>query len=166
MAAITALLHTHNDNTRIGRCLETLYPCDEIVVVDHGSIDGTIQTAREYGARVVAGGAEASPDFDLRRVLGGWILCLDVHESLSESLAASLFELKSQFKPKLPAGHSHLFPAFSVFVREETANGWVAYPTPKTRLVPQEWRRWEGRFPVSDPTASPLEGAILRFRFP
>ena len=54
MPSITALLHTENDALRLGRCLETLYPCDYIHVVDHGSQDGTVPLAREYGARVIA----------------------------------------------------------------------------------------------------------------
>ena len=49
------LLHTENDALRLGRLLETLYPCDEILIVDHGSFDATSQVAREYGARIIAG---------------------------------------------------------------------------------------------------------------
>ena len=53
MTSITALLHTENDALRVGRVLETLYPCDQILVVDHGSRDASVRIAREYGARVV-----------------------------------------------------------------------------------------------------------------
>jgi len=166
MAAITALVHTHNDGARIGRCLETLYPCDEIVIVDHGSTDGTVQAAREFGARVVGAKAVVSPDSCFRLAPAGWVLCLDPRESLSESLAASLFELKSERTSRPEAGHSASLPSFSVFVREETSAGWIAYPTPDTRLVSTEWSLWKGKFPVSDPDASALEGAILRFSFP
>lgn len=165
MASITALLHTHNDNSRIGRCLETLYPCDEIVVVDHGSGDGTVETARDYGAQVIQAKAGVAPGYYVRLAPKGWILCLDVRESVSESLAASLFELKSEWKCQAEEA-PRLTAAFSVFVREETAEGWIAFPTPDTRLVPREWSHWEGTFPVTYPSASPLEGTLLRFSFP
>ena len=94
MNSITALLHTQNDALRLGRCLETLYPCDEILVVDHGSQDGTVSVAREYGARVVRAAEGTAAEHYLRLAFGTptapWVLCLDPRESLTESLAASL----------------------------------------------------------------------------
>ena len=88
---------------RLGRALETVYACDEIVVVDHGSRDGTVRVAREYGARVVDARPQASPaDYRLLAKAGSvnakvtssglvesaWILCLDPRESLTEKVAA------------------------------------------------------------------------------
>lgn len=160
MPRITALLNTENDALRLGRALETLYPCDEIVVVDHGSRDSTVQVAREYGARVLAAEPGASPDHYLRSVRPGWVLRLDPRESLTESLAASLFEWKSEHAGDPPA------PAFSVFVREETAQGWIEVPAAQTRLVPQTWNRWDRGFPVQEASALALEGELLRFVFP
>ena len=162
MVPITAVVHAHNDALRIGRCLETLYPCDEIVIVDHGSDDGTLHVAREYGARIVKAGAEGFAIGDLlssgpRRE--EWILCLDPSESLTESLAASLFEWKSE---AVAEGAS----AYSVFLRQETAEGWVENPVAQTRLVPARWERWTGRFPQNDDTALVLEGELLRFVLP
>jgi len=157
MPAITALLHTENDALRLGRTLETLYPCDHILIVDHGSRDGTVRLAREYGARVVVARIGASLEQHLAATSSGWILCLDPHESLTESLAATLYEWKS-----LPPTGG----AFSVFLREETAEGWIEIPTPQTRLVPVDWSHWEGRLPVTDRFAMALEGELLRFAFP
>ena len=162
MVPITALVHAHNDALRIGRCLETLYPCDEIVIVDHGSDDGTLHVAREYGARVVKAAEQSFAIGDLwgaAHTREAWILCLDPSESLTESLAASLFEWKSD-----PVGESA--SAYSVFLREETAEGWVANPVAETRLVPARWERWQGRLPQNDASALVLEGELLRFVLP
>ena len=160
MPPITALLHTENDALRLGRALETLYPCDGILVVDHGSADGTVQIARNYGARVMAAKSGESPDHYLRSVSAGWVLCLDPHESLTESLAASLYEWK-HLHATAPAD-----PAFAVFLREETAQGWIEHPAAQTRLIPPNWNRWHGGFPAQDPSAPALEGELLRFVFP
>ena len=178
MPSITALLHTENDAPRLGRCLETLYPCDSIVIVDHESSDGTPRLAREYGALVFPAGRHSRPgpgswwraaipsgnrsDPGPRNrdipFLPGWILCLDPRESVSESLAASLFELKSQpVADPLP---------FSLFLREETADGWVQHPAALTRLVPPTWQAWEEHFPQAAVSALVLEGDLLRFVFP
>jgi glycosyltransferase involved in cell wall biosynthesis len=163
MPPITALLHTENDALRLGRCLETLYPCDHILIVDHGSGDGTVHVAREYGAQVVAAAPGASPDEYLLSTTPGWILSLDPRESLTESLAASLFELKDQLKAQSKPDSAR---AFSVFLREESAAGWLDISPPQTRLVPHAWNRWKGGLPIHDPSAVTLEGELLRFNFP
>ena len=172
MTSITALLHTENDALRLGRALETLYACDDILLVDHGSRDGTARVARQYGARVVSARVGASPAEYLRLVNPelvnpsfvnpGWILCLDPRESLTEKLAASLFEWKAE---SLRATATPP-PAFSVFLREETAEGWVEVPAAQTRLVPQSWNLWNGVLPIHEPSALVLEGELLRFAFP
>lgn len=162
MPKITALVHTKNDGLRLGRCLEALYPCDEVLIVDHGSSDGTLQVAREYGARVVGAKTGAAPGSYVRLANARWILCLESSESLTESLAASLYEWKSE-EVRVDALRVR---AFSMFVREETASGWVDNPAAQTRLVPAEWDRWQGQLPVNDPNAVSLEGEILRFVLP
>jgi len=160
MPAITALLHTENDALRLGRCLETLYPCDNIVVVDHGSRDSTVELAREYGACVTSAVPGASPAYYLRSFDRSWIFCLDPRESISESLAASLYEWK------LLAGEAPTAPAFSVFLRKEVSQEWVPVPVPQIRIVPPDWSRWDGNFPAADSAAVVLEGELLRFDFP
>lgn len=160
MTRITAVVHTHNDGLRLGRCLETLYPCDGILIVDHGSHDSTLRLAHEYGGEVVSvksGLNLADADY-LSQKDRDWILCLAARESLTESLAASLYQWKLEQR-QTPQ-------SFSVRLREETANGWVEHGKPQTRLVPTNWRQWNGSFPVNDPRAQDLDGAILRFSFP
>jgi hypothetical protein len=158
MPAITAVLHTENDGLRLGRALETLYPCDDIFVIDHDSRDATISVARHYGARVIDGRKSSSPENWPAPVDQGWIFCLDPKESLTENLAASLYEWKFQ--------KSVLGAAFSMFLREETSEGWREVPLPQTRLVPASWKEWNGVFPGDDRSALPLEGELLRFSFP
>jgi hypothetical protein len=158
MPAITALLHTENDALRLGRALEMLYPCDDIVIIDHSSQDDTVDLAREYGARVVEAETGISLEQHLQQIRHDWILCLDPRESVTESLAATLFEWKSQpTQPSTP---------FSIRIREETTTSWIAHPTPQTRLVPANWTHWHGKFPATDSSAVLLEGELLRFTFP
>ena len=53
MPALTLLVLTHNEAPRLARCLESLRAvCDELLVVDSGSTDGTVEVAREHGAEV------------------------------------------------------------------------------------------------------------------
>jgi hypothetical protein len=161
MLSLTALLHTNNDALRLARCLETLYPCDHILIVDHHSQDATVQIAREYGAEIVVATPESAANHYAKSPAPGWILALDPHESLTEGLAASLFELKSEWK------HRPVTPsAYSVLLREETADGWIEHPAAQTLLVPQTWCHWSGVLPAHDSSAIPLPGELLRFAFP
>jgi hypothetical protein len=160
MPPFTALLHTANDALRLGRALETLFPCSEIIVVDHHSVDATQRVAREYGSRIVlADNATVSRYLDLAR--HDWVLCLNTAESLTEALQASLFEWSL-----LPAAAVAGAQAFSVLAREQVGEDWRDFPAPETRLVPRNWTFWSGRLPAHQPSAVALEGALLRFAFP
>ena len=164
MPSISALLHTTNDAPRLGRALETLYPCAEILVVDHNSSDNTLRVAREYGARIVSvGGKNASGNLQpslLQSAAHDWIFCIDPREALTEALAASLFEWRG-----LPS-KSMLANSFAIVLREETPTGWQELSAPQTRLVPRDWSRWQDHFPAHDPHAPLLTGELLRFSFP
>jgi glycosyltransferase involved in cell wall biosynthesis len=162
MLSLTALLHTCNDGLRLGRCLETAYACNEIVIVDHGSTDDTLHVAHEFGAKIVRAHWETVEGNEIGPVgLGArWVLCLDPREALSEALAASLLEWKWNEADSQHPG------ARAILLREENAHGWVENPVPQTRLVPAKWDRWKGRFPENHPSSATLEGKLLRFAFP
>lgn len=157
MPPIAALLHTHNDELRLGRALETLLPCSEIVIVDHHSTDGTCRIAQRYGARVVRNDS-FSPHNLVKLSRPEWIFCLQARESITEGLQASLYEFT--LKPVEEGS------CFSILIREETGSGWTSPATPETRLIPRNWKNWNGRMPRQEPSAATLQGHILRFRSP
>lgn len=152
MPPLSAILHTHNDELRLGRALESLRPCDELLIFDHGSQDGTGGVAREYGARLLP-----ATDADLSRARHDWILCLLPTEALSEGLEASLFEWKL-------AEHAASC-AFSMAVREQAGDQWLSH-RPTTRLVNRRARLWFGSLPSNDSQAQVLAGDLLRFQQP
>jgi hypothetical protein len=160
MPPITALLHCADDALRLGRTLETLLPCNQILIVDYRSRDHTRRIAREYGAHFVAADKAAQAEADCRNLAqNDWILCLQPGESISESLQASLFEWSM-----LPSGEVVSTLPFSVFVREQSKDEtWLELPQPVTRLVPRSWSRWRGWLPAHEPNAPTLEGKLLRF---
>ena len=51
MPRLSAIVITRNEAANIGDCLDSLAFCDERIVVDSGSDDGTAAIAREKGAR-------------------------------------------------------------------------------------------------------------------
>jgi glycosyltransferase involved in cell wall biosynthesis len=160
MPSITALLQTANDALRLGRALETLRACEEILIVDHDSSDATLRIAREYGARILSGKDGAVSGNYLPAARCSWILCVEPRESITEGLEATLYEWRSATRVDSKA------TAYAVSIREETSEGWLDLPAPQVRLVPKTWNRWHGSLPADDSSAIALDGNILRFILP
>ncbi|MGA9510711.1 MAG: hypothetical protein WBV55_18965 [Candidatus Sulfotelmatobacter sp.] len=161
MPPITALLHTTNAGLRLGRALETLLSCTEILIVDHHSADATLRIAREYGARIAPYCPQSNANYYLERARYDWILCLDPMESITEGLQATLFEWSS-WPTDAVANKS----SFSVFLREQVSHRWRTSSRPETRLVPRSWTQWKGFLPADDRSSVPLEGELLRLAYP
>ncbi len=88
---------TYNEAHRIVGCLDSAAQlCDEFVVVDQGSIDGTADLAREWGATVVEdlrwGYCEISRPVAANHTLAPWILVLDADERLFPEVIPTLRE--------------------------------------------------------------------------
>jgi hypothetical protein len=157
MPPITAFLHTLNDARHLGRALESLRPCDEILIVDQGSTDSTLRVASEYGATIRTSSPDPSIAEHLPRARHEWIFCLLPTETLTESLEASLFEWKLH-----TPGHVAQIASASVIVKDEAKNSGAETVT-STRLVPKRWNRWDGALPQYDPRSLLLQGDLLRF---
>jgi tetratricopeptide (TPR) repeat protein len=76
-----------DEEEMLGRCLEAVAPAvDEIVIVDTGSVDGTIEIARSFGARVIerewTGSFSDARNVSFDAATGDWLLYLDADEVL------------------------------------------------------------------------------------
>jgi len=165
MPPITALLHTKDDALRLGRALETLFPCAEILVIDHSSADATLRVARAYGAREVAADAEAHACHYLDLAKTDWIFCMEPTECISEGLQASLFEWAAR------ASESIGEFSFDVVVRRQVGELWLEASL-ETRLISRRsprcsaMFRGKGYLPSHESSGVVLEGELLRFDFP
>jgi hypothetical protein len=154
------MLHTANDALRLGRALETLMPCAEILIVDHHSSDPTRRIASQYGVRLVTADERSSAEY-FKLARHDWIFCLTPSESITESLQATLFEWAS-----LPGEIENGSHGFCVVVREQADRVWRELGSPETRLVPRTWKLWNEQLPAYDPKSVLLEGELLRISFP
>ena len=90
---LSACIITLDEADNIDACLESLAFCDEILVVDSGSTDGTRERAAAKGARVIEhpfAGYRAQKDFAVRSARHDWVLCLDADERVTPQLRASI----------------------------------------------------------------------------
>jgi glycosyltransferase involved in cell wall biosynthesis len=161
MLKISALLHTKNDAQRIGRALDSLRPCDEVLVIDHDSEDETAKIARHHGAKVKKAVQGVEDGTYATDAANNWILCLLPCEALSEGLEASLLTWKHQFDDK--DGNAPNAPALSFTLRRETEDGWEQSP-PQTRLVNRNSINWTAALPPDTNGAVVLPGDLLHFR--
>lgn len=90
---LSACIITLNERDRIDGCLDSLAFCDEIVVVDSGSTDGTREHAAARGARVIVrafDGYRSQKDFAVKAAAHDWVLCLDADERVTPQLRESI----------------------------------------------------------------------------
>lgn len=136
---LSAIVITLNEAAHIGACLEALAFCDERIVVDAGSSDGTVAIARDKGARVVSHawlGFGAQKNHALSLASGMWVLSVDADERVTPELAAAIRAAMED-----ASAVAFTFPRRSSFCgRMMRHSGW--YPDHVLRL----FRRGQARF--------------------
>lgn len=95
---LSCLILTYNEEVNIARCLASLDWCDDIVVIDSGSTDKTLDIVRQYGAKILR---RPFDNFANQRNFGldqgalhyDWVLHLDADEVVTEELQAQFAKL-------------------------------------------------------------------------
>ena len=93
MRKISACVITLDEERHIGACLDSLAFCDEVVVVDCGSRDATVELAESRGARVLRRdwpGVAIQKQRAVDAATHDWVLCLDADERVTAELRASI----------------------------------------------------------------------------
>ncbi|MGZ8231045.1 MAG: glycosyltransferase family 2 protein [Burkholderiales bacterium] len=88
-ASVSAVVITKNEEAAIGRCLESLSWAHEVVVVDSGSTDRTIEICTALGAKVHSAdwqGPATQRNRGIDHATGDWILALDADEWVTDEL--------------------------------------------------------------------------------
>lgn len=131
---------THNEAHNIEACLRAVSFADQVVVLDSGSTDDTVQIARSLGAEV-----SVTPDWKgfgiqknraLALATSDWVLSIDADERVTPELQVEILACL-----KAPAFGVYSFPRLSSYCGQYMRHsGW--YPDRVTRL----FRRNEARF--------------------
>ena len=104
---ISAVVLTKNEEKNIVDCLESLFWCDEIIVVDDNSEDRTLEISRKFDAKVfirnLNGNFSQQRNFGLSKAIGDWVLFIDIDERVSENLKE---EIKAVIKSSKINGYA------------------------------------------------------------
>jgi len=160
--SLSVVIITHNEEANLARTLESVKPLvadgkGEIIVVDSGSTDRTVEIAKSFGARVFIEewkGYAAQKNSAIDKATGDYVLSLDADEAVSLELAEEIQTTVrdapkgDKFRQTLPDGSSSpifvngfLMPRKNYFLGRWIRHGGF-WPDRKLRL----FRRSTGRF--------------------
>lgn len=137
---ISLVVITKNEASCLAKCLQSADFVSEIVVVDSGSTDDTVQIAERLGAKVFHQdwlGFGPQKQFAVNCAKYDWVLCLDADEYLSPKLRESLQKLFE----KDPSGHAYRFPRCNKFLGRFLRHG-EGYPDLSLRLFNRNYAQW------------------------
>ncbi|HVK53493.1 MAG TPA: glycosyltransferase family 2 protein [Burkholderiales bacterium] len=136
---LSVVIISHNAAGIIEPCLRSVAFADEIVVVDSGSMDGTIDIAQRCGARVIQHdwcGFGPQKQFAVSQARHDWVLCLDTDERVSAELQESI-----RVALEKPMRKAYSMPRCNRFMGRWLKHG-EGYPDESLRLFDRRHARW------------------------
>ena len=138
---ISAILITKNEAINLADCLESLRFCQEWVVLDGVSTDGTVEIANRYGCRVISDPDWRGFGIQKQRALdaatGDWVLSIDADERITPELAKEIQQ----------AIQSNKADAYYIKRRSQFLGKWMNhggwYPDRVLRLARRERARFD-----------------------
>ena len=139
---LTVTVITYNEADHIQHALESVAWADEIIVVDSGSTDGTVDLARGRATQVIVRdwpGYSAQKNFAAEQAAHDWILSLDADERVTPELAA---EIRTVIAGEPQARGFRIRRVSRYLGRWIRTTDW--YPDPQLRLYDRRAARWNG----------------------
>jgi glycosyltransferase involved in cell wall biosynthesis len=142
-AKLSVTIVAQDEERIIGKTLAAVRRlADEIIVLDSGSTDKTVEIAKSYGARVIHQpwlGYAAQKNAAIDLATGDWILSLDADEVLTPGLVA---EIDSVINGKSSDGVDGFKIPRLLFIGDQPVKRGGFYPDAQLRLI----RKNKGRF--------------------
>ncbi|MGB6838900.1 MAG: glycosyltransferase family 2 protein [Microgenomates group bacterium] len=149
---ISTIIIAKNEEEKIGECLESLSWADEVIVVDSGSTDKTVEIARKKKAKVIRytkGGFSDWRNKGAKEAKGDWLLYVDADERVTPLLRKEILTLIKNSPDK----SLYAIPRRNIILGKEMKHGgwWPDYV--KRLMKKSNFKKWEGELhenPVVD----------------
>lgn len=136
MASIAAVLIIKNEEKHLDECLSAINWCDEIIIVDAGSEDTSVEIARRYTDKVFIESDWQGFGIQRQRAQGhattDWILMIDADERVTEQLKLKIQDIVKKNDQGIIYALPRLSRVFGKFIHH---SGW--YPDYVLRLYPR-----------------------------
>lgn len=165
---LTVTLITYNEAAHIQHALESVSWADEIIVVDSGSTDKTVELARPLATRVLERGwpgYSEQKNFAADMSANDWVLSVDADERVTPELAAEIRELLS----REPAARGYRIRRVNRYLgRWIRSTDW--FPDYQLRLYDRRAGRWNGfavheSFRLTNAAPSRLSGVLHHYAY-
>lgn len=165
---ISAFIVCFNEESKIERCLSSVSWCDEIVLVDSGSTDRTIEIAQKYSPKIFTRpwpGYVAQKAFGLELCTSEWVLNLDADEEVSPELRDEIQELLAQDDGSTNGWYINRV----VFFLGKWWRKGTWYPEYRLRLCRRSKTTWGGRDPhekaIVEGNTKKLSGELRHYTY-
>lgn len=146
MKKLSVVLAVYNEEERLSDCLDSIQGlADEIIVVDGGSTDRTINIAKKFGAKIIH--SDNPPIFHINKnkaidaASSDWVLQLDADEIVTKELAGEIKVILDKENDI----NGYWIPRRNFFLGRFLKKG-GQYPDYTLRL----YRKGKGRLPQKD----------------
>jgi len=136
-----------NEEAHIKRCLESICWCDEIILIDSGSTDRTLDIAKGYTSKIVTRpwqGYVLQKQAGLNLCTHEWVLNIDADEEVSPELRKEIEAVVKNNQAQTINGY-YISRVVYYLGRWWRNGGW--YPEFRLRLVRRSKTSWGGRDP-------------------
>ncbi len=143
---VSVVLAVFNEEENLGPCLKSVENlASEIVIVDGGSKDKTIEIAKQFGAKIIRSNNpqvfHINKNIAIDAAKGNWVLQLDADETVSTDLSREIKEVISSQS----GFNGYWIPRRNFFLGKFLSKG-GQYPDYTLRL----YRNGKGRLPAKD----------------
>ena len=145
MKTLAIVILTKNEEENVAEVVKNAQQrTSEVLIIDSGSTDKTVQLAKENGAKVFYrawdGDFSAQRNFALDKTMADIVLYLDADERIMPETAEHIKKILAQDKNDLQYQVKRKATAFG-----ETFNHGVLYPDYVLRMFPRDKVRWIGK---------------------